>query len=100
MEINTLKSRTKLRLTFTVGTTAVTDNQKPVSPSPTGNLNDSRFNSSSAEGRHLVTNHLATARPLPKKVRIITGGETHLLVHMFRNMISPLAWEENENKIL
>ncbi|GBO17612.1 hypothetical protein AVEN_36248-1 [Araneus ventricosus] len=40
-------------------------------------LNDScRYDSSSTEAGVLVAHHRATARPLPKEVRTITGGGT------------------------
>ncbi|GBM49844.1 hypothetical protein AVEN_191245-2 [Araneus ventricosus] len=44
-------------------------------------LNDSRFNSSSTEAGVPVAHHRATARPLPKKVRTITGGGTQCLTN-------------------
>ncbi|GBO39891.1 hypothetical protein AVEN_29460-1 [Araneus ventricosus] len=41
------------------------------------NLNDSgRYDSSSTKAGVLVAHHRATARPLPKEVRTITGGGT------------------------
>ncbi|GBM34564.1 hypothetical protein AVEN_77529-1 [Araneus ventricosus] len=54
--------------------------KKTGSPSPalaSGILNDSsRYDNSSTEARVLVAHHRATARPLPKEVRTITGGGT------------------------
>ncbi|GBO16829.1 hypothetical protein AVEN_208488-1 [Araneus ventricosus] len=41
-----------------------------------GQLNGSRCNSSSTEAGVLIAYHQATARPLPKEVRTITGGGT------------------------
>ncbi|GBM18767.1 hypothetical protein AVEN_134304-1 [Araneus ventricosus] len=53
----------------------------PVLPRHPGTLNDSRCSSPSTEAGVLIANHLATARPLPKEVRTITGGRQHMSNH-------------------
>ncbi|GBM31424.1 hypothetical protein AVEN_98518-1 [Araneus ventricosus] len=45
-------------------------------PKHPGHLNDSSCNSSSTEAGVLIAYHQATAQPLPKEVRTITGGRT------------------------
>ncbi|GBN12304.1 hypothetical protein AVEN_54866-1 [Araneus ventricosus] len=47
----------------------------PALPKHPGHLNDRRCNISSTEAGVLTAYHQATARPLPKEVRTITGGE-------------------------
>ncbi|GBN15442.1 hypothetical protein AVEN_161869-1 [Araneus ventricosus] len=46
-------------------------------------LNDSHCSSSSTEAGALVAYHQATARPLPKVVRTLTGGSSEIEYNLF-----------------
>ncbi|GBN04528.1 hypothetical protein AVEN_135899-1 [Araneus ventricosus] len=58
-----------------------------------GPLNDSRCNISSTEAGVLIASHLATALPLPKEVRTITGGVSRTLLLLYpRGSECPLTY--------
>ncbi|GBN82683.1 hypothetical protein AVEN_74686-1 [Araneus ventricosus] len=55
-----------------------------------GALNDCRCNSSSTKAGVLIAHHQATARPLPKELRTITGGGSQS-----PSIIVPSGWRES-----